>query len=219
MQYRNLTINHFNHDCFQIISDGKIIYIDPFKLTPDQVRPAGYVFITHGHFDHCSLEDLLKIVSDQTVVIASAECQSALTNLPAKKIHYLKPGENLGIANLRINAVQAYNINKFREPGVPFHLPGGDELGYIIQINGVRIYHAGDTDHITEMADLKNIDLALLPVSGTYVMTPTEAAEAAKVIKPKIAIPMHYSSIVGTLADADKFKQLVEQEGIKVEII
>ncbi|MDP2586144.1 MAG: MBL fold metallo-hydrolase, partial [Candidatus Komeilibacteria bacterium] len=195
------------------------IYIDPYKLAEDQIQPANYVFITHGHFDHCSPEDLKKIVSDQTIVIASAECQKDLAGLTVKQIHYLKPGENLGIANLRINAVQAYNINKFREPGVPFHLPGGDELGYIIQINGVRIYHAGDTDNIPEMADLENIHIALLPVSGTYVMTPTEAAAAAKVIQPKIAIPMHYGSIVGTLADAEKFKQLAEQLGIKVEII
>lgn len=219
MKYQNLTISHFNHSCFQIISDGQTIYIDPFKLADGQIQPASYVFITHGHFDHCSPEDLQKIVSDQTIIIASAECQKDLAGLPVKEIHYLKPGENLGIANLRINAVQAYNINKFRAPGAPFHLPGGDELGYIIKIDGVRIYHAGDTDHIPEMAELKNIDLALLPVSGTYVMTPTEAAAAAKVIQPKIAMPMHYGSIVGTLADAEKFKQLTEQAGIKVQII
>lgn len=219
MRYQNLTINHFAHDCFQIISAGQVIYIDPFKLAEGQIQPADYVFITHGHFDHCAPEDLKKIVSDQTVVIASAECQSALTNLPAKQIHYLKPGENLGIANLRINAVQAYNINKFREPGVPFHLPSGDELGYVIETRGVRIYHAGDTDNIPEMAELKSIDIALLPVSGTYVMTPEEAVAAAKVIRPKIAMPMHYGSIVGTQADADKFKQLGEQLEIKVEII
>lgn len=219
MEYQNLTINHFAHDCFQIISAGQVIYIDPFKLADGQIQPADYVFITHGHFDHCSPEDVRKIVSVKTTVIASAECQENLSGIKVKEIHYLKPGQDLSVDGLRVWAIQAYNINKFREPGVPFHLPGGDELGYIIQINGVRIYHAGDTDNIPEMANLENIDLALLPVSGTYVMTPTEAAAAAKVIKPKIAIPMHYGSIVGTLADAETFKLLAEQSEIKVEII
>lgn len=219
MEYQNLKINHFAHACFQIVSEGRMIYIDPFKLAEGQIQPADYVFITHGHFDHCSPEDLSKIVSTETVVVASVECQSALAELPAKEIRYLKPGQNLELANLRVNAVQAYNINKFREPGVPFHLPAGDELGYVIEIGGVSIYHAGDTDNIPEMAELKNIDLALLPVSGIYVMTPEEAAQAAKTIQPKIAIPMHYGSIVGTQADAEKYKQLTEKAGIKVEII
>lgn len=219
MRYQNLTINHFAHDCFQIKANGQAIYFDPYKLEPGQIEPADYIFITHGHFDHCSPEDLQKIVSAKTTVIASAECQENLSGLKVKEIHYLKPGQNLSVDGLRVWAIQAYNINKFREPGVPFHLPGGNELGYIIQIDGVRIYHAGDTDHIPEMADLKNIDLALLPVSGTYVMTPEEAVQAAKVIQPKIAIPMHYGSIVGTLADAEKFKHLAEEAGVKVEII
>ncbi len=219
MQYQNISINHFAHDCFQIKANNQIIYFDPYKLEANQIETADFVFITHGHFDHCSPEDLQKIVTDQTVIIASAECESTIKDLKPKEFHYLKPGEDLSVDSLRVQAVQAYNINKLREDGLPFHSPQGDELGYVVEVGGVRIYHAGDTDNIPELADLKDIDLALLPVSGTYVMTAVEAIQAVKLIMPKIAIPMHYGSVVGTIADAETFKQQLEGSVIKVEII
>ncbi len=117
---------------------------------------------------------------------------------------------------MEIEAHPAYNVNKFREPGHPFHPQGEKRLGFVITMDGTRVYYAGDTDFIPEMKDIA-VDIALLPVSGTYVMTPEEAAEAALAIHPKIAVPMHYAAIVGSDADATKFKNLVNH--CQVEII
>lgn len=110
----------------------------------------------------------------------------------------------------------AYNIDKFRSHGVPFHPAGDGKVGFVVDVDGTRIYHAGDTDNIPEMRNLKNIDIAFLPVSGTYVMTAPEAAQAAKVINPKLAVPMHYGDLVGTEEDAKKFK---ESAGVPSKII
>jgi len=115
-----------------------------------------------------------------------------------------------------IEAVPAYNLNKFREPGTVFHPRAEKRLGFIAALDGTRVYFAGDTDFIPEMKSIK-CDIALLPVSGTYVMTAEEAAEAAKAINPKIAVPMHYGAIVGSEADAKKFKSLVKN--CQVEIL
>jgi L-ascorbate metabolism protein UlaG (beta-lactamase superfamily) len=116
-------------------------------------------------------------------------------------------GETKNILGVSVEAVPAYNTNKFRTPGKVYHPKEEGRIGYIITMNGVRIYHAGDTDHIPEMKNIK-VDIALLPVSGTYVMTADEAAKAVAEIKPKIAIPMHYGAIVGDVNDAQKFQKL-----------
>ncbi len=119
----------------------------------------------------------------------------------------VRPGDKVQLGDVIVEAVPAYNLDKFREPGKVFHPREDGKVGYILTMKGVRVYHSGDTDAIPEMKAFK-ADLALLPVSGTYVMTATEAAEATKMIKPKLAIPMHYGAIVGSEADAEKFKQL-----------
>ena len=105
-----------------------------------------------------------------------------------------------------ISAVPAYNINKFRSPGQPFHPQAAGHVGFVFTVGGRRIYFAGDTDHIPEMKDIK-VDIALLPVSGTYVMTAVEAAEAAAIIQPQVAVPMHIGRSIGSMADAETFKQ------------
>ena len=219
MEYNGLIINHFAHDCFQIKAGSKVIYIDPYTLKSGQIEPADYIFVTHGHFDHCSRHDLEKITGQQTIIVASKECQVQLSGLKVKEIVYVGPDQFLELESIKVETVQAYNLDKFRENNQLYHSPEGDELGFILEISGLRLYHSGDTDKIPEMARLKNIDLALLPVSGTYVMTVEEAVEAAKVIKPKVAIPMHYGSVVGSLADAQKFKDLLAEENINVQII
>jgi L-ascorbate metabolism protein UlaG (beta-lactamase superfamily) len=117
-----------------------------------------------------------------------------------------------------VEAVPAYNVNKFRSPGQPFHPKSAGYNGYIITISGERLYHAGDTDHIPEMSGYR-CDVALLPVSGTYVMTADEAAAAAAAIKPRVAVPMHYGDIVGGVADVQRFQKLCEQAGIVVVVV
>lgn len=210
MEYQGLTINHFEHSTFQIKAGDKIIYFDPFNLKDSQISAADFIFITHEHFDHCSKKDLEKIVSSKTIIIASEDCADQLKSLRAKEVILVGSGQTLEWPGLRAEAVPAYNIDKFRSAGLCYHPQNNGQVGYVLAIGGVRVYHAGDTDKIPEMAQLKNIEVALLPVSGTYVMTWREAAEAVKLIKPKLAIPMHYGSIVGSKEDAEKFKEKAE---------
>jgi L-ascorbate metabolism protein UlaG (beta-lactamase superfamily) len=214
MKYRNLEILRLIHSAFKIKSD-KVIYIDPFKLPGNQER-ADFVFITHEHFDHFSIEDLKKICDEKTTIVASALCKDGLKDLTYKEVKYAQPNQEFEIEGIKVETIPAYNINKFREPGKVFHPKNEPRVGYALEIDGVRIYHAGDTDKIEEMKDLKNIDIALLPVSGTYVMTAEEAASAVEVINPKIAIPMHYGAIIGSVEDAKTFKKLSK---VQVEII
>jgi L-ascorbate metabolism protein UlaG (beta-lactamase superfamily) len=157
------------------------------------------------------VEDLTKIVTLATVIVAHSQSKDVLAKLKVKEVKIMKPGDKINVGDITVEAVPAYNLNKFREPGKAFHPKEDGKVGFIVTMKGVRIYHAGDTDHIPEMKNVQT-DIALLPVSGTYVMTAQEAADAASTIKPQVAIPMHYGSIVGNAADADNFRKLVKCE-------
>lgn len=191
-------IKWLGHDGFEISSDDIRLVIDPYQI--EDGEPADIILITHPHFDHCSVDDIKKIRKPDTVFVTEAESARKLTG----DIRVVKPGDRLTVMGIDIEAVPAYNTNK------DFHPKKNNWLGFIITIDGVRIYHAGDTDLIPEMNDL-SVDIALLPVSGTYVMTAAEAVEAARKIGPKVAIPMHYDAIVGTREDAAKFKAALSE--------
>lgn len=213
MKLINLDIRRIAHDTFRI-AGTKVIYIDPFQVKDrDQ---ADILLLSHEHFDHMSPEDFDKVLTPETTIVASVRCKEGLKNVKAKSIHFLEPGQKTTVDGIEIEAIAAYNINKFREPGQTFHPQGGGGCGFVIQMDGAKVYHAGDTDCIPEMSSVR-CDIALLPVSGTYVMTPEEAVEAARAVNPKIAVPMHYGAIVGTQADAEKFKSLVKN--CQVEIL
>ena len=207
-EYGGVKISWLGHDGFKI-KNGKVVYIDPYEIKGGE--KADILLISHDHDDHCSPEDVERIVSEKTIIITTAESKRKLAKTKAKEIRVAKPGEKVVIDGVSIETVPAYNVNKFRSPGQPFHPKQNEMLGFITTMNGVRIYHAGDTDLIPEMERF-NVDIACIPVSGTYVMTAEEAAESTKRIKPKIAIPMHYGSIVGDAGDAEKFKRLASCE-------
>lgn len=209
----DVEIEWLGHASFKIISGGTVIYIDPYIL-PKKIHPADLILITHEHFDHCSEENVRKLIKPEGIVVATEDCVKLFSGLNAKAI---RPNQELGISGIKIETIPAYNINKFRSPGVPFH-EKGRKVGYIITVGGKRIYHAGDTDFTPEMKNLKDIDVALVPIGGTYTMTKEEAAEAVNTFKPKVVVPMHYNTFDGIHADAEKFAKLVNP-GISVEIL
>ncbi len=195
----NLTIYWTGHSGVRIQSPSQTIYIDPFKL---QGGPkATLILLTHEHYDHCDPESIDKIKTENTKIVGPDVIAG---KIPGRQS--IAPGQSLTIEGVNIEAVPAYNTNK------EFHPKAGGRVGYVIEIEGKRIYHAGDTDLIEEMASLGPIDLAFLPVSGTYVMNAEEAAQAVQKIKPKIAAPIHYGAgVAGTPADAQKFQQLASR--------
>ncbi|SRR3989344_1470937 len=199
-------IKWLGHAGFEIIeSNGKKIFIDPFQINVPSSEKADIILISHEHYDHFSKEDIKKIATQHTTILITPDVQSKLRDIPGKVV-LVEPDKSYEIHGFKIHTVHAYNTNK------QFHPLQNDWVGYIIETEGKKIYHSGDTDIIPEMNKLaeQNIDVAMLPCSGTYVMTATECAKAAEIIKPKLVIPMHWGSIIGTIKDAEMVKELLE---------
>lgn len=223
--YKNVNIHWLGHDGFLLQYGGKNVYIDPFKIGIDTWKSrnliyqtgliADYLLITHDHFDHLSPEDIVKVVDVNTVVIASEMCREKLEKLNVKEIKYVKPHQNILLWDFELKTLPAYNTDKFRTPWIVFHPKESGYVWYVLMLWETAIYHTGDTDMIPEMGNL-NVDVVLLPVSGTYVMTWQEAVEAVKLIYPKVAIPIHYGSVVWSVQDAENFKKYAS---CKVEIL
>jgi len=214
LQYEGIQVTWLGHDGFKLKKD-KVVYVDPFKLG-GRPEPADLVCVTHEHFDHLSVEDLRKIVTPRTTVVTIAACEKAVKELKPKAVRIVAAGDRLEVDGVSVDVLPAYNTNKFRSPGNPFHPKADGKVGFILGFGGVRIYHAGDTDEIPEMAKATGVDVALLPVSGTYVMTAQEAIKACDAIQPKLAIPMHYGAIVGSAADAEAFRKAAK---CRVEVL
>jgi len=187
-------IHWLGHDTFRITGE-KTVYTDPFRIKKKDV--ADLILITHAHHDHCSPGDVGKIQGKDTVIVTMAECAAKLSG----KLIIVKPGDIITAAGVEIKVVPSYNTNK------EFHPKDKGGLGFIFSVNNEKIYLAGDTDYIPEMKTFGDIDVALLPVSGTYVMTAEEAAAAALDLRPRVAVPMHYGSIVGSIKDAELFAE------------
>lgn len=189
---------------FCIESKDVIVYIDPVKI--ESTKTADYIFITHSHPDHFSLEDIAKTADQETMIICPG---NAAKKLKGFKVREVSPQDTIELRHVGCEVVSAHSL------GFPSHPKWRKNVGYVLTIGGQRIYHAGDTDLIKEIQRLKNIDVAFVPIDGdNLTMKTAEAAELIKKLKPKIAIPMHYE--VG-MNKAHEFKELIG-EGSKAVI-
>jgi L-ascorbate metabolism protein UlaG (beta-lactamase superfamily) len=193
-------IHWLGHDSFRL--DGSVtVYIDPWKLPADPPA-AGVILVTHDHFDHLSLADVEKVAAPDTVLIGPASVTAQVHEVETVT---LAAGDSVDVRGVHVRAVAAYNLDKFRAPGHPYHPREAGGLGYVVTLDDVRYYHAGDSDAVPEMADV-HCDVACLPVGGTFTMTAEEAAEACDLIDAAAAVPMHYGEVVGDERDAERFR-------------
>jgi L-ascorbate metabolism protein UlaG (beta-lactamase superfamily) len=198
-------LHWLGHATFRI-DQPMLIYIDPWQLPADSPA-ADVILVSHEHFDHCSPDEIQQLRKADTRVFANPGAASQLKG----DLQVLIPGETVELGELRIETLPAYNTNK------DFHPKDAQHLGFILEASGERLYFVGDADHIPEMKQVE-CQVALIPVSGTYVMTAEEAAGAAADIGADISIPMHYGAgVVGTLEDAKRFNELAEGRVVILE--
>ena len=216
MKIDDIDINWLGNSGF-LIKNSRVLYIDPYNIK-DGLARADLILITHSHYDHCSVADINKIVKEGTKIVIPADCQSKITKFKVPvHMEIVEPGQELEWGSVKINVLPAYNVDK------SFHLKDEGWVGYLVKINNVLIYHAGDTDLIPEMQKLTGHGgngkkfVALLPVGGRFTMTAEEAGDAANLIKPSLAIPMHYGSVAGTEEDALEFCNLCEEFGVNAK--
>lgn len=201
-------IKWYHQAAVKIETGDKVISIDPYKLEKEE--PADIVFITHPHGDHLDAEALSKVVTKNTIVVTPYNCSDKINTMIFKQHIEMKPGDVKEIEGLHVESVPAYNITK-----KDFHPKKSEWNGYIITVDGIKIYHTGDTERIPEMK-LIETDIVLLPLGQTYTMNSVEdAANSALDVKAKIAIPIHYGLYEGTMEDAQKFSELLKG---KVEV-
>ena len=195
-------VEWLGHSGFRIRAGRATIYVDPYRT--ENGPKADLILITHGHYDHFSPQDVERLSGERTSVVAPAPVAERLTG----RVRSIAPGETIepeGLRGVDVRAVAAYNTSKRDPSGKPFHPREAGWVGYEVRVGGERLYHSGDTDVIPEMDQVAGVDVALLAVSGVYVMTAGEAAEAARRIQPRVAIPMHWGEHIGTRADAEAF--------------
>jgi L-ascorbate metabolism protein UlaG (beta-lactamase superfamily) len=208
-------VEWLGHSGFRITVGRQRVYIDPYRVSPDAPK-ADLILITHGHYDHYSPQDVERLSRPDTELIAPP----AVAERMKGRVHSISPGDEVEPEHVRgvaIRAVAAYNTSKRGSDGDVFHAREAGGVGYDVNVRGERLYHAGDTDVVPEMDQVHGVDVALLPVSGTYVMTASEAAEAARRIQPRVAVPMHWGEHLGTREDAHAFLQQAPVEAIILE--
>jgi L-ascorbate metabolism protein UlaG (beta-lactamase superfamily) len=204
-------VEWLGHAGFRIAAAGATVYIDPYRVNGG--APADVILITHGHYDHFSPLAVERLSHAGTCLIAPP----AVAERVAGNVRSITPGQSIEPGpGIEVTAVAAYNTSKLDPDGRPFHPREAGGVGFVLRVGGERLYHSGDTDVIPEMDSIGGVDVALLPVSGVYVMTADEAVEAARRIGPRIAVPMHWGEHVGTRDDAEAFAR---QAPVEVQIL
>ncbi len=220
MEIGGIKIAYLGHSGF-LIKNEKKIAIDPYNISDAAAaEKVDLILITHSHYDHCSIKDMQKLAKKGTIIVVPADAQSKITRIDDVEMQIIEAGDELAFGGIKISAIPAYNVDK------DFHTKADGWVGYLIKMENVIIYHAGDSDKIPEMQKLSgygkegNEFVALLPVSGKFVMTAEEAAEVASLINPSVAIPMHYGAgVAGTIEDAQRFAKLCRDINIKAEVL
>jgi L-ascorbate metabolism protein UlaG (beta-lactamase superfamily) len=200
-------VRWLGHSSFLITSEIEDItlYIDPYNITTDAI--ANYILITHTHYDHFSFKDVMNISNKDTKLFAPPDAQPKLKDYIGEVI-IVEPNSRYQVENLIVDTVPAYNLLS------GFHPESNNWVGYIFEMDKKRYYHAGDTDLLEELKNIKDIYVAMLPVGGTYTMNAEQAAELANTIKPQYFVPMHYGTIIGDVSDAEKAKEIYNGETV-----
>lgn len=207
---KGITIHWIGHSTVGIYGE-KTVYFDPFmEVLQGDEKTADLIVSSHGHRDHFDVAAINKLSDQDTTVILTPGC--SVGDLVSKKFKVVANGESITIDDIEIKTVPAYNVKRFRSPGIPFH-PEGFGMGVVLTMEGIKLYYAGDTDFIDPMKELAqaHIDVAFLPIGGTYTMDIDEAVEAVKAIQPGVVIPVHFNHIKSTEADPQDFKQKINQ--------
>lgn len=205
----DLAITFLGHGTLMMTVNNQVIHVDPYSRVADYsaLPKADVVLITHEHRDHLDTQALKHIRTPETEIILTEICDKQVESGVV-----LRHGETTTIAGVTVEAVPAYNIQHKRDNGQPFH-PKGAGNGYVLTFGDTRVYVAGDTENIPEMADLADIDIAFLPMNLPYTMTPAMAAEAARAFEPRILYPYHFGS-----TDTSELETLLSNTEIEVRI-
>ena len=187
---------------------NKTVYFDPFKIEKEY-HDADIIFVTHNHYDHFDESSINNIKNDNTIMVAPKSMESEIRHIKFKNYIFLNPNEETSVDDITINTIPSYNIDK------PFHPRENNWLGYIVAIDNVSYYIAGDTDK-TKEAENVLCDIALVPIGGHFTMDVNDATDLIKSINPKVVIPTHYGSIVGDISDGKRFKELLSNTKIEV---
>jgi len=217
-QYKDAQITALGHSGFLIDFPTRQLRFafDPYDLHTEE-EPVDYIFVSHPHFDHCDLNSIKKLLKDGTKVIAPKSCQKELAELTSQTV-LIEDEDKHEDKQVTYWGIPAYNINKYRTPTEVFHPKELGGVGFVVEVEAkdggknIRFYHAGDTDFTPEMAELKKVDVAFLPISGTFVMTLEEALKATEALEPKLVIPMHFGKLLGSSAEAIRFQNLLRDK-------
>ena len=204
-------INVLCHSSIKLTKE-KIIHFDPYKIN-NELHDADIIFITHSHYDHFSEEDIKKIKKEDTTIVAPIDLLERIRNLgfSEENIIIVKPDENYKVGEIEFKTIRAYNTDK------PFHPKSNNWVGYLLKIDDITYYIAGDTDALDENLDIK-VDMAFIPIGGVYTMDALSASEFVNKLKPKVVVPIHYGMVVGDESDLNRFIESVNSD-IEVRVL